>query len=159
MILDFTQLKLSSLGMVYMPLLTNPEKKKGAVHSSRFSGNSQIIEARLSDFKITRRYAVGPELAGMIQIMPVDGGYYITVSTDVHGNQDFATIIFAESLKGLADGKYTDIYSYFIGGGTPYYMGNIDGTYYLTEHRLPGHSIWSFDIGEDHMPANVKAIY
>ncbi|MBO4900798.1 MAG: hypothetical protein J5509_10975 [Lachnospiraceae bacterium] len=123
------------------------------------SGNSQIIEARLSDFKIKKRYPVPDELAGMIQIMPVPGGYYITISTDVHGNQDFATIIFAEELSDLESGAYTDIYSFFVGGGTPYYMGVIDGRYYLTEHRLPGHSIWSFDIGEDHMPADVTAVY
>lgn len=123
------------------------------------SGNSQILEARLSDFKIRKRYPVPDELAGMIQIMPVDGGFYITISTDVHGNQDFATIIYTDDLSGLEHGRYTDIYSYFVGGGTPYYMGVIDGRYYLTEHRLPGHSIWSFDIGEDHMPANVAAVY
>lgn len=123
------------------------------------SGNSQIIEARLSDFKIKNRYPVPDQLAGMIQIMPVEGGYYVTVSTDVHGNQDFATIIYADKLSDLEEGKYTDIYSYFVGGGTPYYMGCIDGRYYLTEHRLPGHSIWSFDIGDDHMPADVRAIY
>ena len=123
------------------------------------SGNSQIIEARLSDFKIRKRYPVPDELAGMIQIMPVPGGYYITISTDVHGNQDFATIIYTEDLSDLERGAYTDIYSYFVGGGTPYYMGVIDGRYYLTEHRLPGHSVWSFDIGEDHMPADVTAVY
>lgn len=123
------------------------------------SGNSEIIEARLSDFKVIKKYPVPPELAGMIQIMPVEGGYYITISTDVHGNQDFATIIFTEKLSDLEQGSYTDIYSYFVGGGTPYYLGCIDGTYYLTEHRLPGHSIWAFDIGEDHMPANVRLIY
>ena len=123
------------------------------------SGNSQIIEARLSDFKILKRYAVPPELAGMIQIMPVTGGYYITISTDVNGNQDFATIIYTAALSDLEKGQYKDIYSYFVGGGTPYYMGCIDGRYYLTEHRLPGHSIWSFDIGEDHMPADVMSVY
>ena len=101
------------------------------------SGNSQIIEVRLSDFKVMNRYPVPDQLSGMIQIMPVDGGYYVTISTDVHGNQDFATIIFTEKLSDLESGKYTDIYSYFVGGGTPYYMGCIDGRYYLTEHRLP----------------------
>ena len=123
------------------------------------SGNSQIIEARLSDFRILKRYAVPPELAGMIQIMPVTGGYYITISTDVNGNQDFATIIYTAALSDLEKGQYTDIYSYFVGGGTPYYMGFVDGRYYLTEHRLPGHSIWSFDIGEDHMPVDVISVY
>lgn len=123
------------------------------------SGNSQIMEARLSDFKIMHRYAVPDELAGMIQIMPVPGGYYLTISTDVHGNQDYATMIYAEDLSDLESGKYTDIYSCFVGGGTPYYMGEIEGRYYLTEHRVPGHSIWAFDVGDDHMPANVEAVY
>ncbi len=123
------------------------------------SGNSQIIEARISDFKIKKVYAVPPALAGMIQIMPVEKGYYITVSTDVNGNQDFATICYAEDLEHLIDMKFTDIYSYFIGGGTPYYMGEIEGKYFLTEHRVPGHAIWSFDIDENGMPINVEAIY
>jgi len=123
------------------------------------SGNSQIIEARKSDFKIKKVYAVPAQLSGMIQIMPVENGYYITVSTDVNGNQDFATIVYAQNLEGLSDIKYTDIYSYFVGGGTPYYMGEIDGKYYLTEHRLIGHSIWAFDIGDDGIPVNVEALY
>lgn len=123
------------------------------------SGNSQIIEARLSDFKITNRYEVPDSMAGMIQIMPYSNGFYITVSTDVNGSQDYATIINTEKLSDLAKGKYTDIYSYFVGGGTPYYMGEIDGRYYLTEHRIPGHSVWSFDIGEDGNPVNVTAVY
>lgn len=147
-------MKIDELDGVYVRSFTIEEDSVYLV-----SGNSQIIEARLSDFKITHRYAVGPELAGMIQVMPVPDGYYITVSTDIHGNQDFATIIYTEKLGDLESGKYTDIYSYFVGGGTPYYMGQIDGTYYLTEHRLPGHSIWAFDIGEDHMPENVRSIY
>ncbi len=147
-------MKLDELDGVYVRSFTIDDDSVYLV-----SGNSQIIEARLSDFKIRKRYAVPDELAGMIQIMPVPGGYYITVSTDVHGNQDFATIIYTDDLAGLEHGRYTDIYQYFVGGGTPYYMGVIDGRYYLTEHRLPGHSIWSFDIGEDHMPENVVAVY
>lgn len=123
------------------------------------SGNSQIVEARKSDFKIIKTYPVPPELAGMIQIMPVDAGYYLTISTDVNGNQDFATIIYTSDLTKLEKGEYTDIYTNFIGGGTPYYMGKIEDTYFLTEHRLPGHAIWSFEISADGMPTNVKAIY
>ena len=123
------------------------------------SGNKQIIETRLSDFKITHRYNVPDSMAGMIQIMPHNHGYYITVSTDVNGNQDFATIVNVNKLDDLESGQVTDIYSYFVGGGTPYYMGRIDDKYFLTEHRIPGHSIWSFDIGEDGMPCEVEAIY
>ena len=44
-------------------------------------------------------------------------------------------------------GEYEDIYSeYFVGGGTPYYISEVDDTYFLTEHRLADHGIWSFKI-------------
>ena len=123
------------------------------------SGNRQILEVGIHDLQVTARYPVPDEITGMIQIFPVSGGYYITVSTDADYNQDYATIIFAEDLNDLASGDYTDIYSYFVGGGTPYYLTSIDGKYYLTEHRVKGHRLWSFDIGEDHMPQNVVSIY
>lgn len=122
------------------------------------SGNSSIIEAGLVDFKIKKEYPVPDELAGMIQITPIDDYFYITVSTDVTGNQDFATIIRVKNLKKLQKGDYEDIYSNFIGGGTPYYITRIDDTWYLTEHRLPGHSIWSFKI-IDNAITDVTAIY
>lgn len=98
------------------------------------------------------------EMAGMIQLTPAGGYYYITVSTDIAGNQDYATIIRTKDLKDLAEGKYEDIYENFIGGGTPYYITEIDSTYYLTEHRIPGHAIWKFDITEDGV-SGVEAVY
>ena len=71
--------------------------------------------------------------------------WYITVSTDLAGSQDAATIIRTKDLNLLSSGRYEDIYSrYFIGGGTPYYIASEDGVCYLTEHRIPGHSIWKF---------------
>lgn len=123
------------------------------------SGNSEIIEADKETFGIKKRYQVPDTMAGMIQIMPVECGYYITVSTDALGDQNYATILYTQKLDDLIEEKYTDIYSAFIGGGTPYYMGEIDGRYYLTEHRLLGHAIWSFDIGNDGMPENVEEEY
>ncbi len=123
------------------------------------SGNCQIIKCRLRDLKITGRYVVPVELAGMIQIMPVDDQFLITVSTDANGSQAFATIIQTDSLEGLFEGNYTDVYDQnFVGGGTPYYMTKIDGTYYLTEHRVPGHSVWSFEYTDGQID-NVKALY
>ena len=118
------------------------------------SGNQQIIEARITDFKIMNRYPVPDSMAGMVQILPINGGYYITISTDANGDQKSATVLYTERLSDLAAGKYVDLYAYFIGGGTPYYLGEINGTYYLTEHRIPGYNVWAFDIGEDHLPTN-----
>jgi hypothetical protein len=123
------------------------------------SGNGQILEVSRSDFTILQRYPVPEQLAGMIQILPIDGGFYITISTDASGNQNCATVIYTESLSNLASGAYKDIYSYFINIGTPYYMGVVDGRLCLTEHRVPGYSIWVFDIDDNCLPTNVEVLY
>ncbi|MBQ7584476.1 MAG: hypothetical protein IJT24_07675 [Lachnospiraceae bacterium] len=117
------------------------------------SGNSSIIRADLDTFRIKDRYPVPSEMAGMVQLTPIDGMYYITISTDDNWNQDYATIIRCDSLEGLSENKYEDIYSHFIGGGTPYYITSFDGSYYLTEHRIPGHSIWRFNVNEGEITA------
>lgn len=122
------------------------------------SGNSSIIEANLETFEIKKEYPVPDELAGMVQLTPIEDYFYITISTDVTGNQDYATIIRTKELDDLINGGYEDIYHNFIGHGTPYYITGIDGTWYLTEHRLPEHSIWSFQV-ENNEITNVKTIY
>lgn len=122
------------------------------------SGNSSIIEADLYSFKIKKEYPVPSEMAGMIQLTKIEDYFYITISTDVTGSQDYATMIRTRSLKDLSSGTYEDVYSNFIGGGTPYYITQIDDTWYLTEHRIPGHSIWSFRV-EDNTITDVIAIY
>ena len=122
------------------------------------SGNSTIIRARLSDLSILEEYPVPAEIAGMIQLEKIQDYYYITVSTDLTGSQDYATILRTSDLHSLAAEEYEDIYSCFVGGGTPYYMGNFDGHYYLTEHRIPGCSIWQFDVIENEI-ANVTLLY
>jgi hypothetical protein len=119
----------------------------------------QILRCDLKDLSVKESYAVPDELAGMIQITPVDDEFYITVSTDRSGNQDYATLIRTTSLERLMERKYEDIYSeYFIGGGTPYNISMADGSFFLTEHRLWGHSIWRFDIDNGEIK-NVQAIY
>lgn len=121
-------------------------------------GTPAILQADLSTFEIRKTYPVPDEMAGMIQLTFAEGSCYITVSTDITGSQDYATIIRTKNLKNLARGKYEDIYENFIGGGTPYYITQIDNSYYLTEHRIPGHAVWKFDITKDGVE-NVEAIY
>ena len=58
----------------------------------------------------------------------------------------------------LEQNNYEDVYSHFIGGGTPYYITQIEDTWYLTEHRIPGHSIWSFKV-KDNEITSVTTIY
>lgn len=122
------------------------------------SGNSSILRADLATFEITETYPVPDSMAGMIQLTLIQDYYYITVSTDINGNQDYATILRTRDLSSLAEGDYENMYEYFIGGGTPYYITKLDNMYYLTEHRLPGHSVWSFQV-EDNAIINVKTVY
>ena len=53
---------------------------------------------------------------------------------------------------------FRSVYGSFIGGGTPYYISFIDDRYYLTEHRLPGHSVWSFS-SENGELTDIQALY
>ena len=122
------------------------------------SGNSSILRVDLDTFELLEAYPVPDSMAGMIQLTKIQDYYYITVSTDISGNQDFATIVRTQDLSGLMQGNYEDIYETFIGGGTPYYITAFDNTYYLTEHRLPGHSVWRFKV-EDNELLDVETIY
>lgn len=125
---------------------------------SGIPGSPAILQADLSTFAIQETYPVPDSIAGMVQLTPAEGSFYITVSTDITGNQDFATMIRADDLSDLTEGKYEDVYAHFIGGGTPYYITRIDSTYYLTEHRIPGHAVWKFRITEDGIH-KVEAVY
>lgn len=122
------------------------------------SGNSTIIRADLETFEILETYPVPDSMAGMIQLTKIQDYYYITVSTDITGNQDYATILRTKDLSTLMDGEYEDIYHYFIGGGTPYYITCFDNAYYLTEHRLPGHSVWRFQVTDNEI-VDVESVY
>lgn len=122
------------------------------------SGNSSILCADLNSFEVTAVYPVPASMAGMIQLTKIQDYFYLTISTDNSGSQDYATIIRTRSLSSLEEGSYEDIYDHFIGGGTPYYLTEADNAYYLTEHRLPGHSLWRFRV-EDNEIVQVEAIY
>ena len=122
------------------------------------SGNASIIRADLETFEILETYPVPDVLAGMIQLTRIQDYFYLTISTDITGSQDYATIIRTKNLSSLADGDYEDVYENFIGGGTPYYITFFDNAYYLTEHRLPGHSVWRFQV-RDNQIVNPETIY
>ena len=122
------------------------------------SGNSSILRVDLNTFKLLEAYPVPDSMAGMIQLTKIQDYYYITISTDNTGNQDYATMIRTRDLSGLIEGNYEDIYETFIGGGTPYYITAFDDAYFLTEHRLPGHSVWRFCV-QDNELVDVETIY
>lgn len=115
------------------------------------SGNCSILRASKKDLSILDAWPVPEEIAGMIQLTMIQNYYYITVSTDLYGNQDFATILRVKDLSDLSSKNWEDVYSSFIGGGTPYYISSFNGHYYLTEHRIPGHGVWQFDVETDQL--------
>ena len=121
------------------------------------SGNKSIIKADPDTFEILERYPVPSSMAGMIQITRIEDYFYITISTDDKWDQNYATILRCHSLEELEKNEYEDIYHYFVGGGTPYFISEIDGEYYLTEHRVPGHSIWRFYPEGDEL--RVESVY
>ncbi len=144
-----------------IPSLNNAYVRSFTIIEDRIyfvSGNSSIIEADLDSFTVKKEYHVPDSLYGMIQLTRIGDYFYITNSTDITGNQDFATIIRTKDLDDLTKGNYEDVYHHFIGGGTPYYLTQIEDTWYLTEHRIPGHCIFSFQV-TDNTITNVQTIY
>lgn len=120
--------------------------------------NQKIIKADVDSLTILERYQVTPEIAGMVQLTKIQDYFYITVSTDATENQDYATIIRVKDLETLKNGEYEDVYSCFgISGGTPYYITQIDGTYYMTHHRT-AENLLAFDVVDNEI-VNVNVIY
>jgi len=122
------------------------------------SGNTTIIKAALSDLSVEETWPVPLEIGSMIQLTKIQDYFYITVSTDAYGDQSYATLLRVSDLNQLASQSWEDIYELFIGGGTPYYISGFDGHYYLTEHRVPGHSVWEFDVIDNEIK-NIRAVY
>lgn len=152
-------LKLDELFGVYVRSFTIMED---GIYFVSGHNNQKIIKAIISSsgdgFDIIAQYDVTDEIAGMVQLTKIGDFYYITVSTDNQENQDFATIIRTDRLEKLSDGRYEDIYDKFgAGGGTPYYITQIEGRYYMAHHRTD-ENIIAFDVNNN-MIENVQVIY
>ena len=120
--------------------------------------NRKIIQANLDTMEILSEYEVPGEIAGMVQLTKIQDYFYLTVSTDDKENQDYATIVRTKNLTGLKNGDYEDIYDTFgLEKGTPYYITEIDGTYYMTHHRT-SENVISFQVIENEI-TDVKIIY
>lgn len=120
--------------------------------------NSRIIKADPDTLEVRERYDVAPEISGMVQITKIQDYYYITISTDNNENQDYATIIRTKSLESLKNGDYEDVYDRFgVTGGTPYYITQIDGRYYMTHHRT-NENIIAFDVRNNEI-CDVECLY
>lgn len=117
-----------------------------------------VINNRGDGFEILAEYPVADQIAGMVQLIKIGKFYYITVSTDNQENQDFATILRIDNLEQLASGTYEELYDQFdVSRGTPYYITEIDGRYYMAHHRT-NENIIAFDVYEDQIE-HVAVLY
>lgn len=120
--------------------------------------NEKIIRANADTLEIIETYPVASKIAGMVQLVKIQDYFYLTISTDNQENQDYATIIRTKDLHSLANGEYEDVYECFgIRGGTPYYITEIEGRYYMAHHRT-NENIVAFDVIENEI-LNVEFLY
>lgn len=152
-------LKLDELFGVYVRSFTVMED---GIYFVSGHNNQKIIKAAVNDagdgFDIVAAYSVTDEIAGMVQLIKIEDYYYLTISTDNQENQDFATIIRTDSLEGLSDGAYEDIYDQFgVARGTPYYISEIEGRYYMAHHRT-SENIIAFNVVDNNIEG-IEVIY
>ncbi|MDE7478562.1 MAG: hypothetical protein K2M91_11545 [Lachnospiraceae bacterium] len=152
-------LKLDELYGVYVRSFTVMED---GIYFVSGHNNQKIIKAKVNDtgdgFDIIAAYKVADEIAGMVQLTKIEDLYYITISTDNQENQDFATIIRTDSLEKLASEPYEDIYEQFnVAKGTPYYITEIEGRYYMAHHRT-NENIIAFDVIDNDIK-DIEVVY
>lgn len=152
-------LKINELYGVYVRSFTVMED---GIYFVSGHNNQKIIKAAVNSsqdgFDILEEYQVADQAAGMVQLVKIGDFYYITISTDNQENQDYATILRTDHLERLADGSYEEIYDQFgVSGGTPYYITEIEGRYYMTHHRT-NENIIAFDINQNQIE-QVEVIY
>lgn len=121
--------------------------------------NGIILRTRKRDLAVLERWTAPDEYAGMVQISKIQNYFYITVSTDISGNADYATFIRVQDLSQLADTPPENLYSYFTQGGTPYFISCFDGSYFLTQHcMIPGTGVWRLQVTDDGLE-DVQALF
>lgn len=118
--------------------------------------NSYMIVADKETLAVKNQYAVTPELSGMAYAKKIGNYYYMTISTDETLSHKGAKFIRTPDLGTLSEGVYEDITPYFPGMGIPYYIDEINGSYYVTSHESKK-SVYRFQVVED-MVANVTTV-
>lgn len=121
--------------------------------------NGTILRTSKEDLTVLERWTIPAECAGMVQLSKIQNYFYITVSTDINGNTDYANFIRVRDLDQLADNSFENLYSHFTQGGTPYYISYFDGSYFLTQHcMIPGTGVWRFQVTNDELD-DIQVLY
>lgn len=144
-------------------MLTNTYCRSFSIMKDRIlfpASNGLIVEATFPECVPIKTYQAPGEVAGLVQIYPIGDYFYLTVSTNAEGNQDYATLIRTKNLEALQDGQYEDLYNTVepdrISVGTPYHISTFDDHYYLAEHRH-AHGLFQFDV-EDNQMVNIQIL-
>ncbi len=119
------------------------------------NGYAMVVDK--ATFRVLGRYPVPASMSGMAQIVPIGNMLYVTISTDANLDQSAATMVRTPSLQALSQGIYEDVYGAFGTTGTPYYITNFDGAFYLANHRSKK-GIFRFGVNEAGI-TNVQAMH
>lgn len=122
------------------------------------SGNNcYMIIADKETMQVKERYPVTPEISGMAFARKIGNYYYLTVSTDEKLSHKSAKMIRTSDLHSLSVGLYENITPFFKNMSVPYYIDEINGSYYVTNHEN-AKSIYKFDVIDD-MLVNVNIVH
>ncbi len=127
------------------------------------SGNGNIIRASLDNLSVIKRYPVPDTMRSMVNLMKIDGYYYISVSGQSPAEQAANAGLFRTSdLSELKNYGYENITHLFGGKGIPYYMSAFDNKYYVAMQeygsvRLDKH-IYEFSVSENEI-TSVSAVF
>lgn len=119
--------------------------------------NGYMIVADKETLCVKNQYPVPREIYGMAFAKKIGNYYYMTVSTDDQLSHENARMVRTPDLQSLSVGLYEDVTGYFQGMKVPYYIDEINGSYYVTSHESRK-SVYKFDIVED-MISNVEIIH
>lgn len=116
------------------------------------------VEYLDGQLQIVDRYDVTPELYNMNYITKINDFYYCTVN--ITGEDAHSDIVRTKDLESLAEGQYESIYQDMGFAGTPYFISNFDGKYYITEVGENGNNgIRSFEVTADDQIQNVEILF
>lgn len=113
------------------------------------SGNNRyMIVADKETLRVKNQYPVPAEISGMAFAKKIGSYYYMTVSTDEKLSHRNAKIIRTPDLQSLSLGLYENVTGFFPDMHVPYYIDEINRSYYVTSHE-GRRSIYKFNVSED----------
>ncbi len=119
--------------------------------------NGYMIVADKETLQVKNQYPVPMDISGMAFVKKIENYYYMTVSTDENLSHKNAKMIRTPDLLLLSDGIYEDVTGYFKDMRIPYYIDEINGSYYVTSHE-GRKSVYKFQVVED-IIRNVEIVH